>query len=100
MQKTVSEICRHFISDKVLKEYSYLGQRNKLRFKDFDNITKLIISSTIESMQRVHRDIFGKNKEETEEEKKSLYESVHSFFTREYIKKAEQRYKRSLKLNK
>lgn len=81
-------------------EYSYLGQRKKFRFKDFDNITKLIISSTIESMQRVYRDKCGKNKEETDEEKKSLYESVENFFTLEYIKKAETRYKRSLKLNK
>lgn len=97
MHETVSEISRNFISDRLLKDYSYLGQRKKLRSKDYDNVTRLIISATLESLRRVYREVYGKDKLETDAEKKLLHDEVEVYFTKEYIKQAEKRYNRSLK---
>ena len=97
MHSTVIEICQNFISDKILKEYSYKGQGPKLKFKQYDNLTKVIVASTIESMKRKHHEIFGKDKIETDDEKKKLYGEIESYFTKEYIKKASSRFNRANK---
>lgn len=97
MKATVREIAKKLISDKVLKEYSYLGRRDKHPFKDYDNLTKVIVSSTIESMKRKFMEVFRKEKMESDEEKKKLYEEVWDYFTKEYIKKAKYRYNQSIK---
>lgn len=96
MNTTVKEICKNFLSDDVLRQYSYLGRRNKPRFKEYDNLTRVIVSSTVDSMKRAYRDIHGKDKEETVQEEEANYLKVKDYFTKEYIKRAEKRYNDSL----
>ncbi len=95
MRDTVKEISTHLICDGLLKKFSYHGQRQKLRFKEYDNITKLIVLATKESLRRVHRDIYGKEKVESPEDAKKLYDEIEMYFTKEYIKKAEYRWNQS-----
>lgn len=83
--------------DSVLMKYSYLGRRQKLRFKDFDNITKLVVASTIGSMKRRYLEVHGKPMVQSDDEAKKLYIDVEKYFTCEYIKKAGTRFSRSLK---
>lgn len=89
MGETLREICRHMISDTLLKEYSYLGRKGKKRFKDFDNVTKLIVCATLKSLT-------DKNKLDTSNEHKIdlvPYKSVEDYFTKEFIKSASTRIK-------
>lgn len=94
MQETVREICQNLISDSELQKFSYLGRKGKLRFKDYDNITKLIVCACSDSMLQGHT-------EGTEEEKRQrvleMKNSVELYFTKEYIKHAKQRYQNSNK---
>lgn len=91
MHSTVKMISQYMICDNVLKDYSYLGRRKKLPFIKYYNITRVIISSTIKSMNSTNRQILKKDKEETDEEKKKLYDEVKDYFTKEFIKKATDR---------
>lgn len=98
MRETVREIGQLLISDEVLKEFSYLGRRGKGRFKDYDNLTKLVVASTIESMKNRHFQIHGKAMDQSEDEAKMLHDDVEKYFTSEYIKKADTRFTRSQRL--
>lgn len=97
MNEIVKEIAKNLISDEELMKYSYQGRRKKGRFKDFDNLTRVVVLATIESMKRVHREIFRQEKVETNEEKQQLYNEVMDYFTKEYIKKAENRFNQPIK---
>lgn len=94
MHETVREICQHLISDSELQKFSYLGRKGKLRFKDYDNITKLIVCSCSDSMLQDHT---TKNKKIKKNRFSVMKKSVNLYFTKEYIKHAKQRYENSLK---
>ncbi len=94
MQETVREICRHLISESELQKFSYHGRRGKLRFKEYDNITKLIVCACSDSMLRHH------TAEKEEDEEKLFLEmkkSVDLYFTKEYIKHAKKRFENYIK---
>lgn len=82
MYDTVREVAQNMIVDKVLMKYSYCGRRNKLSFKEYYNVTNVIITSTIASMKRVYRQKHKKDKTETEEEKEKFYKEVEDYFTK------------------
>lgn len=92
----------HLISDTTLIRYSYKGQKGKLRFKEFDNITNLIATAAADSI------IKGEEEEDEieacgtitdVEEKlklkkrkfKEYKKSAETYFTKEYIKSASTR---------
>lgn len=97
MEETVREIGQALIADSVLMKYSYLGRRKKFRFKDYDNITKLVVASTIESMKRRYFEIHDQAMVQSHEEVEKSYTDVENYFTKEYIKKAKTRFDSSLK---
>ena len=80
MNKTICEIGSHLIKDSFLKQYSYKGQSKKLRFKNYDNITKLVVRATLLSMGI------------SEDDKESYYKA-EDCFTKEYIRAADRRSK-------
>lgn len=77
--------------------YSYMGQRTKKRFRDFDNITKLVVAATVDSMKRRYLEIYGKAKLESDDDKKSVHDAAEKYFTTEFIKQAPRRVERSMK---
>ncbi len=90
MPETVREVCRHLISDEYLQDFSYLGRRQgKYRFKDYDNVTKLIVHACSESL------LEGKFVEDEKQRNEMFLEqckSVETYFTSECIKHAKQRW--------
>lgn len=93
MHATVREVCMNVVSDKILKDYSYQGRPRrgikKLRFKDYDNITDLIVKASTDSFIKTSE--VGKVKK-TEDECKLVEKTVEMYFTKEYIKQAPRRF--------
>lgn len=46
---TMRNITSRIVDDEVLEKYSYEGMAQKLPFKGFDNITKLIVQTTMDA---------------------------------------------------
>lgn len=90
------EIAKNVVADKLLKQFSYLSQKDKKRFKDYDNVTKLIVLSSLESMRRNYEAMTGEKKIESADDKIQLYRKADGYFAKEYIKKADYRYNKSL----
>lgn len=78
------------ISDKVLSQYSYSGQRKKKVFKVFKNITKLIVSSVVRYEISKIKD---KTDEEREKIKEELEKEVQAYFQEKCFKYAANRVK-------
>lgn len=93
MSKTIKVICQHLIADSVLQQFSYLGRRDKLCFKKYDNITKLIVRACSDSMLAC----FTGTKKEKKEKKLEIRESATKYFTTQYIKHATERFAASIK---
>lgn len=55
----------------LLKDYSYKGQGGKKRFKVFDNFTRLVVVSTIESLKKKYFDVHKKRKSTTVEKNRN-----------------------------
>lgn len=85
------------IDDTLLKQYSYLGRGKKERFKNFDNITKLIVLATMDSMKEKYLEIHEKEMDLNKDAAEALYKSIEEYFKREYIKAAEKRSKNKKK---
>lgn len=92
MNGTVREICENLISDRVLKDYSYLGRRTKCCFKDYDNIKDLIVKAATDSFIKEK-----KNLSQEEVDVEEIENSAELYFTTEYIKHATKRYESAIK---
>lgn len=82
------------ITDKLLSQYSYSGQRKKKVFKVYQNITKLIVSSVVRFEISRIKDVKEKTDKEMKGIKEQLEKEVQTYFQEKCFKYAASREKK------